>query len=145
MDVKNLLRKEEDYYNGIEIIPPVALAVMHPHKRRKEERRLAAIEKRLSRKRYTRKPGHVHPKKKKATRRRLMEKRWRDNPFGCVILGYGSHAIDREAWDKLLQPYWSLYDPKLLRVVKRKRDPFGVYYGTKEKPYTIHSLVLKHK
>lgn len=135
----------DEYLEGIEPLSPVQLATLHPHSRRREEKRLAAIEKRKHRKKYTRKPGTVHPKKKASTRRRRHERRWRENPMFCVCYGYGHHAIDKGLWNQYLQPYWEMYDPEQLKVKKYKRNLQGVLYGTKEAPYTVYSLTLIHK
>lgn len=117
--------------------------------RRMEEERLAALYRKKralrSRKPYTRKRGRVHPKKKAATRRRRLEKNWRDNPFGCLINGYGSHSLDRELFDQHIQPLWTKYDSGDLTIKKAKRDLKGRFYGTKENPYTIYSLTVVHK
>jgi hypothetical protein len=136
----------EEYMQGLpERLPVVSLVTLHPRRRRAEEKRLAAIEKRKHRKRYTRKPGTVSPKKKAATLRRRLEKKWAEEPFWCVAWGaYGKHSIDREKWDAYLQPYWAQYRAKDLKVVRYKRDPLGQYYGTKVNPFTVYSLKLMH-
>lgn len=117
--------------------------------RRTEEERLAALYRKKralrSRKPYTRKRGRVHPKKKAATRRRRLEKNWRDNPFGCLINGYGAHAIERALFDQHIAPLWTVYSPEELTIKKAKRDLKGRFYGTKENPYTIYSLTVVHK
>jgi hypothetical protein len=136
----------EAYYEGLpEVLPTVELLTLHPRRRRAEELRLAAIERRKHRKKYTRKRGTVHPNKKKASRRRLMERRWREHPFSCVIWGaYGKHAIDKQKWDSYIQPYWEQYEPADLKIVRRKKDWKGEYYGTRANQFTIYSLKLVH-
>ena len=110
--------------------------------RRMEEARLAKMERKRRglrcRKPYTRKPGTVHPKKKEATRRRQLRVDWANKPFSCVIMGYGAHAVDRQLWDKYIQPLWSKYDPQDLKV-KKHRDA-----GTKLKPYTVYTMDVVH-
>jgi hypothetical protein len=117
--------------------------------RRMEEERLAALYRKKralrSRKPYTRKRGRVHPKKKAATRRRRLEKNWRDNPFGCMINGYGAHSLDRALWDRHIAPLWQQYRPEDLKVRKAKRDVYGKEFGTKSNPYTIYSLMVVHR
>lgn len=114
-----------------------------------EEARLATLYRKKralrNRKKYTRKRGTVHPKRKAATRRRRLEKKWRENPFGCLINGYGAHALDRELWNRHIAPLWTKYSPKDLDVRKAKRDLKGRYYGTKDNPYTIYSLTVVHR
>lgn len=114
-----------------------------------EEARLAKLHRKKqalrNRKPYTRKRGTVHPKKKAATRRRRLEKNWENNPFGVVIHGYGAHAIDRDLWDKHIQPLFTEYSPHQLTLKKLKRDLKGRYYGTKVNPFTVYSLQIEHK
>lgn len=107
----------------------------------REQRRWAP---RKKRKKYTFRRGTVHHKKKAATRRRRLAKHWATNPFGCMIHGYGSHAIDKTLFDKHILPFWSEYDPAELTIKKSKRDALGEWYGTKRNPFTIYSLVLSH-
>lgn len=121
----------------------VELAVLSGLQLKLRERELAKLERKRKalreRKPYTRKRGTVHPNKKKATRRRLLAKRWATNPFGCVIRGYGAHSIDRAKWELYITPLWARYDSVLLSVVK-----YGRPFGTKIKPYTIYSLDIMH-
>lgn len=135
----------EEYLEQLpESLPVVQLAVMHPVARKKELKRLAVIEKRKQRKPYTRKAGCVHPKRKAATRRRRLEKKWASDPFWCVCHGYGAHAIDRELWDKYIQPFFEQYSPNQLKIEKHRKDNKGAPYGTKKNPYTVYSLRLIH-
>lgn len=117
--------------------------------RKLEEERLAKLYRKKralrNRKKYTRKKGTVHPKRKAATRRRRLEKNWRDNPFGVVIHGYGAHNVDRKLWDLYIQPLFSKYKAEELTLRKKKRDVHGREYGTKANPYTIYSLTVVHK
>lgn len=98
-------------------------------------RRKRALRKR---KKYTRKRGTVHPKKKEATRRRLLVRQWARKPYSCVIRGYGSHAVDRKQWDRLIAPLWEKYNPADLTVRKYRG------YGLKGKPFTVYSLDIIH-
>lgn len=140
-DLTILERKQDWYLEDMEEVPitRVDIHTLSKPERRYRERQIAKAWKRKHRKPYTRKPGTVHPGKKKATRRRLMRNRWATNPFGCVIHGYGTHAVDKEKWDRLIQPLWDKYDPTDLTVVKY-RD-----CGTKVKPYTVYTLDVYHK
>jgi hypothetical protein len=117
----------------------VPLVGMHPWALRRAERDLARKAKLCKpRKKYTRKKGTVHPKKKKATRRRRMERRWANDPFWCVAYGYGAHSLDRELWDKHIAPLWEMYNPRDLSVKKYRG------YGTKKKPYTVYTMDIIH-
>ena len=91
------------------------------------------------RKPYTRKRGHVHPKKKQASRRRLMERRWERNPLGCLLYSYGKKDIDKELWNEHIAPLWQEYDPRDLSIRKYRG------YGTKDRPLTVFSLDVVHK
>jgi hypothetical protein len=117
----------------------VPLVGLSPWALRRAERDLARKAKlRKARKKYTRKPGTVHPKKKQATRRRRMERRWASDPFWCVVYGYGAHSLDRELWDRHIAPLWKLYNPRDLSVRKYRG------YGTKAKPYTVYTIDVIH-
>jgi hypothetical protein len=121
-----------------------------PLTRRIMERHYAALERKRKslreRKKYTRKPGHVHPKKKAATRKRRLIKNWIRNPLGCYIRGYGSYDVDKELWDKYITPLWEKYDPTCLRLKRYKRGMHREdYWGTKKKPYNIYSFDIIHK
>lgn len=126
-------------------------AKLSPATMKAEERRLARIErKRLSlrnRKKYTRKRGHVHPKKKEATRRRQLAKRWAESPFFCVVRNnpFAAKAFDKEMWDKHIQPLWEKYDPADLEVVHYRRDMKGEPVGTRANPRTVFTMDVRHK
>lgn len=126
-------------------------ARLSPATLKAEERRLAKLErKRLSlrnRKKYTRKRGHVHPKKKEATRRRQLAKRWEESPFFCVVRNnpYAAKAFDKEMWDKHIQPLWEKYDPADLEVVHYRRDMKGEPVGTRANPRTTFTMDVRHK
>lgn len=126
-------------------------ARLSPATMKAEERRLARLErKRLSlrnRKKYTRKRGHVHPKKKEATRRRQLAKRWAESPFFCVVRNnpFAAKAFDKEMWDKHIQPLWEKYDPADLEVVHYRRDMMGRDVGTRANPRTTFTMDVRHK
>lgn len=126
-------------------------ARLSPATMKAEERRLARLErKRLSlrnRKKYTRKRGHVHPKKKEATRRRQLAKRWAESPFFCVVRNnpFAAKAFDKEMWDKHIQPLWEKYDPADLEVVHYRRDDMGRDVGTRANPRTTFTMDVRHK
>lgn len=111
--------------------------------RRAEEIRLMKLDRKKKalreRKRYTRKRGSVHPKKKEATRRRLQERQWATRPFACLLHGYGAKALDKSLWDLYIAPLWKQYAPAELEVVKYRG------FGTKAKPLTVYSLDIKHR
>lgn len=91
-----------------------------------------------NRKPYTRKRGTVHPKRKAATRRRRLEKRWAENPVSCLIQRPGSWTLDRELWKEHVAPLWELYAPSDLSVR-------AVGKGTRAEPYTVFSLRIMHR
>lgn len=120
---------------------------LSPETRQREEERLAALHRKKRglrcRKKYTRKRGHVHPKKKERTARIVHAKRWAEQPFGCIIHGYGSHNLDRKQWDLYVAPFWAKYLPSDLSIKKARRNASGKL-GTKGNPFTVYSLVLSH-
>lgn len=117
----------------------VLLPSAHPWAIRRTERELARQARlKKKRKKYTRKKGTVHPKKKQATRRRRLESRWADDPFWCVVYGWGAHSFDRKLWDKHIAPLWKIYNPRDLSVKKYRG------YGTKAKPYTVYTINVVH-
>ena len=92
-----------------------------------------------NRKPYTRKRGTVHPKKKAATRRRLMEKRWAQNPLGCLLHSYGRKDIDKGLWNEHIAPLWEKYDPRDLEIKKYRG------WGTKQRPLTVFGMDVVHR
>lgn len=111
--------------------------------RRMEEVRLAKLEKRRialrERKPYTRKRGTVHPKKKIATRRRLLIKQWALRPRSCLMRSYGSWSLPLADWNRLIAPLWEQYDSKNLTVRTNKGN------GYREKPHTVYNIDVYHK
>ena len=107
------------------------------------ERRLKEKAKKIrslrERKKYTRQRGHVHPKKKQATEKRRLDRKWADKPFSCFIHGWGAHQVDKALWDKYIAPLWDYYLPADL-TIKRYKKP----WGSKEKPYTIYGFDVVH-
>lgn len=118
-------------------------ARLSPETFRLETERLSRLAKKKAslrkRKPYTRKRGTVHPNRKKATRRRLLERQWAERPYSCLIRSGGSWRLDRHKWERHIAPIWARYLPADL-TVKRYRG-----YGTREKPYTIYSIDIVHK
>lgn len=115
------------------------------HREARSERKRRMREERRSGKRKS--PGSRgtrHHRSKEATRRRKRAHTWATNPFGCAIHGYGSHAIDRQLWEKYIAPLWTAYLPQDLTLHKYKRAPDGSHYGTKQKPYTIYTMDIIH-
>lgn len=121
-------------------LTPLTRKLMERWYAKQEAKRKALRE----RKRYTRRVGTVHPKKKEATRRRLLKSRWNDNPFGCVIHGYGAYSIDKALWERDIAPLWEEYNSEELKIKKYKRDACGVEWGTKAKPYTTYGFDVVH-
>lgn len=126
-------------------------AKLSPATLKAEERRLARIEKKRkslrNRKKYTRKPGHVHPKKKEATARRRREEKWATNPFFCVLKRnpYACKDIDKGLWEELIQPLWEEHNPADLDVVVYRRDVKGELVGTRANPVTVFTMDVVHK
>lgn len=110
--------------------------------RKLELERLAKLDRKRKslrqRKAYTRKPGTVHPKKKEATRKRKLKKKWEEDPIGCLIRRAGSWKLDRELWKEHIAPLWENYYPADLTVRARGR-------GTAAEPYTVFSLLIEHR
>ena len=94
-----------------------------------------------NRKRYTRKRGTVHPKKKEATRRRNRMKLWARQPLTCVLYRdrRKCKSIDKRIWDEHIEPYWMKYDPEDLSI------DFPWWAGTKAKPWSLWNMTLTHK
>jgi hypothetical protein len=151
MDIHKQLSKLGGDIADIKDIPEtlegqVWVAGLTKHDVQREEKRLHAIYKRLNRKKYTRKPGHVHPKKKAATLRRRRMKRWREDPYWCVIYRRGRYELDRKVWDKHIAPLWTVYDPDDLTIISPKRDYVTKeLLGTRVNPYTVYKLRVEHK
>lgn len=93
-----------------------------------------------NRKRYTRKPGTVHPKKKQATERRRRAKLWAVNPLVCILNRNRMKCkrIDQDSWRRLIDPLWTRYDPKDLTIVFPRRS------GTRADPWTIYNMTVTH-
>lgn len=91
------------------------------------------------RKKYTRKPGTVHPKKKEATKRRRYREKWARDPFSVMISGYGAKNLDRKKWDEYIAPLWEVYLPSDLSIKKYR----GV--GTRERPLDIYGFDVIHR
>ena len=83
--------------------------------------------------------GRFHHRKKEATQRRMVEKRWATQPLKSLTYGYGSWDISQEEWDKHLGRFWQEYPSNRLHV-KRK---WG--HGTKASPYRIWHLKLYYQ
>lgn len=118
-------------------------ARLSPETFQREANRLAKLEKKRAslrkRKPYTRKRGTVHPNRKKATRRRLLERQWAEKPYSCLVRSGGSWQLDRKQWDELVAPLWERWLPKDL-TVKRYRG-----YGSMAKPYTVYTIDVLHR
>lgn len=111
-------------------LSPLTARVMEKHYAQLAKKKKSLRE----RKRYTRKPGHVHPKKKLATARRRYERRWREDPYSCIVNGWGKWSVDKGLFNELVLPLWKQHDPALLAIKKYRQ------YGTKEKPHTVFTF-----
>ena len=92
-----------------------------------------------SRKRYTRKRGTVHPKKKEATYRRTRSLNWSRTPLTCVLHRdrRKCKSIDQDLWNKYIKPLWEVYDPQGLSI----DFPKGV--GTRADPWTVWNMTVR--
>lgn len=122
----------------------VELATLSGLELKLREREIAQKERKRKslreRKRYTRKPGHVHPKKKEATKRRKYKRKWETDPYSCFVNGYGMYKVDKALWAKYISPLWELHLPEQLEIKKYPRP-----YGTRVKPHTIYSFDVVHR
>ena len=151
MSVNEILTNKEEGIEGVSLDidllvqqAPVSLGEKVRVLTRREQKELAKKAQKKKalrhRKAYTRKPGHVHPKKKEATARRRYKNKWSTNPFGCLIHGWGAYAVDREKWDEYVQPFFNLYEAADLSIVR-----YGKPWGSRDKPHTVYSFDLVHK
>ena len=122
--------------------------------RRLEERMLALLErKRLAlRKKKKRNKSKSPWTAKQATKRRHARKVFvKNGGFGAILRAYGAKRIDKELWDKYVLPLYQEYSADYLTIKLYKRVPVGIagraecYYGTREFPYTVYTLDVKHK
>lgn len=137
----------EEYLEGLPEIPAKQVTLPHMSKpqRKAEERRILKAYRLKHRKKYTRKPGHVHPNKKKATRKRRLAEKWAKNPWACVVYRYGCYKIPLEEWERVIGPFWTKYNPADLEIKTYRKNLHGELYGSRATPYTIYSLKLYHK
>lgn len=83
--------------------------------------------------------GRYHHKSKEATRKRNARKRWAEQPLKSLCYGHGVWDISQEQWDQKIRHLWTMYNPLDLTVKRR----WG--YGTREKPYTIYDIDVRHR
>lgn len=113
--------------------------------RREEEQRLAAYlhKKKMlrNRKRYTRKVGRVHPKRKEATLRRNRERKWAREPLTCILYRDRRKCkrIDQRLWEEYITPLWNTYDPKDLVISFPKKA------GTRADPWSMWNMTVTHR
>lgn len=102
---------------------------------------LARMIPKKQRKKYTRRRGTVHPKKKEATLRRTRAKNWATNPLACILYRnrYKCKRIDRTLWTRYASPLWVKYDPSYLTV------EFPATAGTRAVPWTMYNMVIKYR
>lgn len=112
--------------------------------RRAEEERLAAYLRKVNglrnRKRYTRKRGTVHPKKKEATARRNRERMWITQPLLCILYRDRRKCkrIDKDLWEQEIMKIWRSHDPRDLTI------DFPPRAGTKANPWTLWNMNITH-
>lgn len=107
-----------------------------------EEQRLAQRERHrqnVEKRRAKLKRGRLHHNRKKATERRQKRERWETQPLKSLSYGFGVWGISQEEWDRTVGQLWLMYKPADLTVQR----PWG--QGTKEKPYTIYNLKVRHR
>lgn len=111
--------------------------------RREEEERLAAYLRKVNglrnRKRYTRKRGTVHPKKKEATARRNRERMWITQPLLCILYRdrRKCKSIDKDLWEQEIMPIWRSHDPRDLTI------DFPPRAGTRANPWTLWNMKIR--
>lgn len=91
-----------------------------------------------TRKRYTRKRGTVHPKKKEATARRTRMIKWSRTPLTCVLNRdrRKCKSIDQDLWTRHVLPLWERYDPQDLSI------DFPKGAGTRVNPWTVWNMTV---
>lgn len=117
--------------------------------RRLEERRLAKLAKkkhslrcRASVKAWSYARRRNHWAKLQATKRRARARMWEKHPVNCIEHSWGVWKIDKQLWERHMKPLWGMYKPGDLTWEKAKKIETK---GTKDKPHTIYSLVIKHR
>lgn len=80
--------------------------------------------------------GQFHHRRKERTQRLRREKRWKSNPFGCILNmdTFVCKRLDRGVWDERVAPLWEKYNPKNLTV------KFPAKAGTKANPWTLYNM-----
>lgn len=131
-------RTESDVFVGAKL-SRLTQKVMERYYAKKAQKKAS-----LRNRKPTRAKGRYHHNRKKKTQRETYKRRWRDNPFGCLIYGYGAYSIDKALWERYITPLWEQHDPSHLKVVRYKKDLGGSPLGTKENPYTIYDFKVVH-
>ncbi len=141
------IRTPQDDVSGLSVLvlEQMGRVKLSDETRRLEELRLAKLARKRRalryRKRYTRRRGTVHPKRKAATIARNRRKLWANNPLVCVLNmnDYKCKRIDQDSWYRIVNPIWTRYDPKDLSVV------FPSKAGTRADPWTVYNMKILHK
>lgn len=124
------------------VLEQMGLCRLSEETRQREEERLAKLLRKRralrERKPYTRKRGHVHPKKKAATLKRRRERRWRRDPYSCLINGWGYWKLDKAMFEEHVMPLWRQHPPAELSVKKTAK-------GTAKDPHTIFNIQIMHR
>lgn len=120
-------------------LTPLTRKVMERYYAKKAKKKAS-----LRNRKPTKAKGRYHHNTKKKTRRELIKRRWRDNPFGCVIYGYGAYSIDKALWERYIAPLWEQHEPSHLKVVRYRKTPGGLPLGSREQPYTVYDLKIIH-
>lgn len=116
-------------------------------------KQMERAQRRIERKRLANKhrsSGKKHWRVKAYKRKKLRESNWREKPYWCVVMGWGTYAIEKSEWDRTLGQCWKLYDSELLEVKRHSRcfvgsPPKWTICGTREVPHTVYTLDVIHK
>jgi hypothetical protein len=132
-EIEKPSRPEQEASESFLVLEQRGLVRLSEETRQRELLRLAG---RKKRKKYTRKPGTVHPKKKLRTKRLRAERRWNTDPVSCLTNSYGYWDLDRELWDRHVKPLWT--DSQNLEVKRTAR-------GTRSDPHTIWNIRIVNR
>lgn len=83
--------------------------------------------------------GKRHPQKKKKTLRKARLRRWEEQPWKCLVYGFGVWAVTEEEFNEHLAPFWERHVASRLHVQRK----WGK--GTQAQPYRIWDLKLWYK
>ena len=85
--------------------------------------------------------GRRHWKRKAATRQRVRDRQWQEEPFDVLLFcdQRKCKRLDRDVWQKWYAPLWAEHDAKHLDVVWPRTA------GTKANPRTLFNCSVIHK